>query len=52
MSICQRYIMLYEGRVYFRGTANEARLSDDPVLRTFFSGDQVDVGRTQPRGHV
>jgi phospholipid/cholesterol/gamma-HCH transport system ATP-binding protein len=43
--VCQRYIMLYEGEVYFRGTAIEARESDDAVLRTFFSGDHVNVGR-------
>ena len=48
--VCQRYIMLYQGGVYFRGTAQEAKQSQDPVLRVFFGGDAVDVGRRTMAG--
>ena len=48
--VTQRYIMLYERGVYFRGTAEEARSSTDPVLRTFFGGDPIDVGQSQSAG--
>ena len=44
--VCQRYIMLYDRGVYFRGTAQDAQSSEDPVLTTFFGADTIDVGRS------
>ncbi len=33
---CDRYILLYQGKVHFSGTAQQAMASKDPVLRDFF----------------
>ncbi|MBD3297382.1 MAG: ATP-binding cassette domain-containing protein [candidate division Zixibacteria bacterium] len=37
--IGDRIAMLYEGRIVFNGTADDARSSDDPVLQQFIKGD-------------
>lgn len=41
---CDRYILLYQGKVHFSGTAQQAMLSDDPVLRDFFGKEAGLIG--------
>jgi len=37
---CDRYLLLYEGRVHFAGTEAEAMAASDPVVREFFQRDK------------
>lgn len=37
---CDRYLVLYQSRVHFMGTAEEALATGDPVLREFFARDE------------
>jgi len=45
--ICDRYLLIYEGRVHFTGTHTDARESRDSVVREFFHGHGT-AGRSQP----
>jgi len=38
-AVCDRYVLLYECRVHFAGTAAVARNSPDPIVREFFHRD-------------
>jgi len=37
--VCEYVAMLYRGRIQMRGTPEEIRASEDPVVRQFISGD-------------
>ena len=39
--ICDHWLLLHEGRVWFRGTTEEAAASNDPVVRTFFEPPEL-----------
>jgi len=39
--VCHHWVMVYDGRVRFRGSTDEAMASTDSVVRTFFSGSRT-----------
>lgn len=41
VSICECYVMLFEGSVVFSGTLEEARRTAHPAVTTFFKGKQL-----------
>jgi len=36
--VCHRFLLVHQGRIYFQGTREQGLASEDPVVRTFFTG--------------
>ncbi len=39
-AVCDEWLMIYEGRIRFRGDTAAAKRSEDPIVRTFFQGGE------------